>query len=745
MKKKVEILAPAGSCESMKAAVAAGADAVYIGGSRFGARAYADNPEEDQLLEAIDYAHLHGSRLYLTVNTLVKDRELSGLPAYLAPYYERGLDAAIVQDMGVFSVIRAYFPALPIHASTQMTVTGPLGAALIGRMGASRIVPARELSLEEIRQIYKETGAELECFVHGALCYSYSGQCLFSSLIGGRSGNRGRCAQTCRLPFEVKRAGSALNKKDGRYVLSLKDLCTLDILPDILEAGVYSLKIEGRMKSPRYTAGVVSVYRKYVDRYLAFGRDGYRVEEEDRKALLDLFDRGGQTDGYYRRHNGRDMAVLKEKPAFREENRALYAYLDETFVKANVKEAVSGVCTVRVGSPLSLTLSCRDRLSGGRERSVTVCGGMAQEAKSQPATQESILRSLQKTGGTPFEFADLAVELAGNAFVPVKELNALRRSAFEALLQALLSPYRRGAAQTAENAGACGMKSETTRQRKAEEAVMPYRLNVLLERADLLGAVLACPDVDTVYLDSAEFDAPGWADAAGRCHGAGKGCFLALPLIFRDRARAYFEENRSLFFAAGFDGALLRSWEEIELLRRWGWRLPAVFDYPLYTMNRRAEDFIRGMAPAHPESRFTLPAELNQKELLERGCAGTELLVYGALPVMVTAQCMKKTVERCSGKPELLHLRDRMGKEFPVKNRCRFCYNVIYNSSPLSLLQEREAIDRLGPRSLRLTFTTEERGEAAAVLRAFAGRFLRGEETVLSGDFTRGHFKRGVE
>lgn len=745
MKKKVEILAPAGSYESMKAAVAAGADAVYIGGSRFGARAYADNPGEDALLEAIDYAHLHGCRLYLTVNTLVKDRELSELPSYLAPYYERGLDAAIVQDMGVFSLIRAYFPDLPIHASTQMTVTGSFGAALIGRMGASRIVPARELSLEEIRRMYEETGAELECFVHGALCYSYSGQCLFSSLIGGRSGNRGRCAQTCRLPFEVKRAGNALNKKDERYVLSLKDLCTLDILPDILEAGVYSLKIEGRMKSPRYTAGVVSIYRKYVDQYLALGRAGYRVEEADRRALLDLFDRGGQTEGYYRRHNGRDMAVLKEKPAFREENRALYAWLDETFVKKEVKAPVFGACAVRAGSPISLTLSRRDRLSGGQERAVTVYGGAAQEAKSQPATKESILRSLQKTGNTPFEFADLKVELEGNAFVPVKELNELRRAAFEALLQELLSPYRREDAQAAGIAEAGGKKSEAAGGRKAQDAGGPYRLNVLLEQADILGTVLDHPDVDTVYLDSAGFDASGWADTAKRCHSAGKACFLALPFIFRDRAREYFEENRARFFAAGFDGALIRSWEEIELLRRWGWRLPVVFDYPLYTMNRRAEDFIRGMGLTHPENRFTLPAELNKRELSERGCAGAELLAYGALPVMVTAQCMKKTVEGCGGRQELLRLRDRMGKEFPVKNHCRFCYNVIYNSSPLSLLQEKEAIDRLGPRSLRLMFTTEGRKEAAAVLRAFAGRFLQGEKTVLSGDYTRGHFKRGVE
>ena len=249
MKKKVEILAPAGSFDSMKAAVAAGADAVYMGGSRFGARAYAENPDETGMLEAINYVHLHGRQLYMTVNTLVKEDEMDDLYDYLLPYYQAGLDAVIVQDMGVFSYIREHFPDLPVHASTQMTITGPEGAALMTRMGAVRIVTARELSLEEIRRIYQETGVEIESFVHGALCYCYSGQCLFSSLIGGRSGNRGRCAQTCRLPFDVlrrldennpnenknkKKENGVLNPDDSKYVLSLKDLCTLDILPDIL-------------------------------------------------------------------------------------------------------------------------------------------------------------------------------------------------------------------------------------------------------------------------------------------------------------------------------------------------------------------------------------------------------------------------------------------------------------------------------------------------------------------------------
>ena len=271
--KRLEVLAPAGSVESMKAAIAAGADAVYMGGSRFGARAYADNPDEDGMLRAIDYIHLHGRRLYMTVNTLFREEEMEELYAYLLPYYREGLDAVIVQDLGVMDFIRRHFPGLDLHASTQMTITSPYGARLLKEMGASRVVTARELTLEEIRGIRDQVDIEIESFVHGALCYCYSGQCLMSSLIGGRSGNRGRCAQPCRLPYDAFESGKkeTVNSPKERYLLSLKDLCTLDLLPQIAEAGVYSLKIEGRMKSPRYTAGVVRVYRKYVDRYLEYG------------------------------------------------------------------------------------------------------------------------------------------------------------------------------------------------------------------------------------------------------------------------------------------------------------------------------------------------------------------------------------------------------------------------------------------------------------------------------------------
>lgn len=760
VKRGAEILAPAGSFESMKAAVAAGADAVYIGGNKFGARAYADNLDEDRMKEAIDYAHLHGCRIYMTVNTLVKEREMKELYSYLLPYYEQGLDAVIVQDMGVFSFVKRHFPDLDVHASTQMTVTGAPGAALIGRMGASRIVTARELSLEEIEEIYRETGAEIESFVHGALCYCYSGQCLFSSLIGGRSGNRGRCAQTCRLPFSVRRGKELLNGKNEKYVLSLKDLCSLDILPDILEAGVFSLKIEGRMKSPRYTAGVVSIYRKYVDQYMKYGRKGYQVDPADRKTLLDLFDRGGQTEGYYREYNGRDMVVLKEKPAFREENRPLYDYLDKTYVNASLQEPVLGWARAAEGEELRLKLQTD---SFGSTIEAEVSGGPVQTAKNQPMAAERIEKQLNKTGNTPFYFQSLQVETEGNCFIPVQELNELRRNAFEKLETQLLSQFRRQEPSGHENGEGDGKKAQEGKLQKREisengtEGEKKGReqavLHVSLEEPEGLETVLSFRQAAVISIDAAGFPAESWKQTVLNCHERGKECLLLLPHIYRAEAKRYFDAHLRELSEAGFDGAVIRAWEEAELIARWrreGVFFPkiTVFDHGLYSFNSLSEEWMEQMLPGET-IRFTAPLELNSRELEEKGIRGEELMVYGNIPMMVTAQCLKKTLEGCTGRPELLWMKDRKGKEFPVKNHCRFCYNTIYNSSPLSLLADRSLIERLGPSVLRLSFTTEQPERIREVLKAFSEEFISGTEKggapELSGEFTRGHFKRGAE
>lgn len=744
VKAQVEILAPAGSMESMIAAINAGADAVYMGGSRFGARAYADNPEEDDFLKAIDYAHLHGCKLYMTVNTLVKESELEDLYAFLQPYYERGLDAVIVQDMGVFAFIREQFPNLPIHASTQMTVTSYRSAQMLKELGAERVVTARELSLEEIAAIRDHVDIEIESFVHGALCYCYSGQCLLSSLIGGRSGNRGRCAQPCRLPYEVKG-----QKADERYVLSLKDLCTLDLLPDIIEAGVYSLKIEGRMKSPRYTAGVVRIYRKYVDLYLKNGRKGYRVDPEDKQMLLDLFDRGGFTEGYYRKHNGKDMVALKEKPSFREGNQALFTYLDQEYVEKKRQEPVSGFVSVCEGEPLSLTLTLCDSEGNPTHHTVTVLGSEVQSAQNQPLSEDKLRKQLNKTGNSPFYFENLDAEIHGNCFLPVQALNELRRMGLEALEEEILSGYRREeAALTCVSEKDCASKMDTRGDRQLlhrteQDASWKPRIHVSLEEESGFSSVVEHPDVDAVYLDAVGFPAESWAACVKRCHEQGKQCALLFPHIFRKEAENYFTTHREALQRAGFDELILRSLEEVVFLQELGIReIPLVFEANLYAMNHEAE---RMMFQAGA-SRLTLPLELNSKELEELGCQGKELVAYGHLPAMVSAQCVVRTTMGCKKQPQLIFMKDRTGKELPVKNHCRFCYNTIYNPSPLSLLGQEKLVRKLAPSVLRLSFTMETKQQMKELLNAYADQFRYGRNAeVVLKDFTRGHMKRGVE
>ena len=749
-KKRAELLAPAGSFASLKAAVAAGADAVYMGGARFGARAYAQNADQDEMIAAIEYAHLHGCRLYMTVNTLFKENELGELYEYLLPYYKAGLDGVIVQDLGALPFIREHFPGIELHASTQMTITSVYGAKELKRLGCCRVVPAREVSLEEIRRIYDETGMDIETFVHGALCYCYSGQCLMSSLIGGRSGNRGRCAQPCRLPYRVyeQEKGTAVNIEDQKCVLSMKDLCTLDILPQILEAGVFSLKIEGRMKSPRYTAGVVRIYRKYLDRYLEYGSEGYYVEPEDKKELLDLFDRGGFTSGYYTRHNGRDMIALKEKPEFRETNKELFDFLDREYVETEKKEPVEGYAYLAEGLPSVLTLTCGDI-------SVTVSGQEPQAAKNQPMTREKVIRQLGKTGATAFEFTELEAEVCGALFLPVQALNELRREGFEALTEAIQNQWRRKAPEAGEVQNGADSGEKSSRAAGCAGPVpdesagkRPMYLTVSAETGDQLSAALAVPEVRRICLDASSFQPERWAEFVQLIHQAGKECYLTLPHIFRTHAIGFFRTYRSCLEQAGFDGLLIRAFEEIQWMREEQISLSASFDASVYAWNHGAVHTLKEEQAAF----ITAPWELNSRELepvfeaCRREGLPAELIVYGRAPMMVSAQCITKTVKGCSKCPSLLWMKDRTGARLPVQNHCAFCYNTILNPLPVSLHGCADSVKRLALEGLRLCFTIETGEETKAVLNAFAAEFIRGENAEPPfTEFTRGHFRRGVE
>ncbi len=737
---KVELLAPAGSFESMKAAIHAGADAVYMGGSRFGARAYADNPEEDRLIEAINFVHLYGKQLYLTVNTLMKEDELNEeLYQYLLPLYEAGLDAVIVQDLGTLSFIKKHFPDLPIHASTQMTITGEYGAKELERLGATRVVTARELSLEEIRKIKETCNVEIESFIHGALCYCYSGQCLFSSIVGGRSGNRGRCAQPCRMAYQVSEDSKVLASEKEGFVLSPKDLNTLAIIPDIIEAGVFSLKIEGRMKKPEYAAGVVSVYRKYIDMYLQKGRKGYVIDKKDQQILFDLFNRKGFTEGYYKKHNGKDMITLT-KPDFRAGNEALTKYLNETYVNGQLKRKIKGKVTISQHLPAKIELSM------GKEESnvlqVTSFGDVPSLAQKKPLSSDDVKKQISKMGNTPFELEDLQLEVEDGLFMPVVKLNELRRESLEQLEKQYFSQFKRTKPKDIEEKEVLQSTNNNFSHYNQKKDTKFKGITVFVSRKDQLEVLLEEEQINIVYVDSLICEANQYKSIVEQIKNKGKQAYLSLPQIFRTEAKKYFNKYWNYIEDAKFDGWLVGSLEEIGFLKEKGIQGSIILDHMLYAYNTEAELIWKKIGG----TKLTLPIELNYKEMKKRGGNGLEMIVYGHLPMMVSAQCIKKTTKGCDRKESILKLKDRLNNIFLVENHCRYCYNTIYNNKPLLLLKEKKEIKGLGVESVRLNFTIEDKQKTKQILQMFIDEYIWNKkvENQIS-DFTRGHYKRGVE
>ena len=804
MKMKVEILAPAGSMESLKAAIAAGADAVYTGGTRFGARAYAHNLSEEELLEAIDYVHIHGRKLYLTVNTLIKEGEMKkDLYDYLLPYYKQGLDAVIVQDIGVFRFIREHFPGLPIHASTQMTITGIDGAKMLEREGAERVVTSRELSMEEVKRIADETNLEIESFVHGALCYCYSGQCLFSSFLGGRSGNRGQCAQPCRLLYQAE------GEKKSRYLLSLKDICTLDFIPEMIEAGIDSFKIEGRMKKPEYTAAVSFLYRKYADIYFdllekcpsgedaaSYAKKHFRVEEKDKEMLLDLYNRGGFHTGYYHTQNGREMLSLErpnhagipavrmikkqgravtvkalidlsaqdiielpkrkgqEKadnytckdavkkgtcfqiPVFadtpfkkdevwnRTRNEKMIKNLHDRFVDVKIKEKLNGNFILSVGKSATLTVSLGDT-------TVTVIGDMVQEAMNQPMSRERIEKQLRKTGNTEFEFDHVTIEITGNIFLPMQSLNEIRRAAMEKLTEAVFVRYRREEASDRKQESAIYGPEETSGICRTTASAMTIpQIEILLETEQ----------IERIYADCTVFEKIWEADTfvsfIERAHKKKKEIYLIMPYIFREKTRQQYEAGYSHIFGADWDGVLIRNYESFEFLKMNGFAKAIVTDYNLYQFNQYGKSFWKDEGV----NRFTAPLELTAHELAELGVGEGEIIIYGHIPMMVSAGCIQKTTGKCKQQSGTTTIIDRYRKEFVVKNECDYCYNVIYNQVPLYLADRMNEVKKLNPASVRLMFTIESASETKRMLAMYEEG-----KAVPEGEFTRGHWKRGIK
>lgn len=702
--KDFELLAPAGNLEIFKGVIESGADAVYVGGSMFGARAYANNFTEEELLEAIDFAHLRGVKVYLTVNTLIKNSEFSKLYDYLLVYYKRGLDAVIVQDIGVVKAIHEYFPSMEIHTSTQMTVTGADGVRFLSQFGVTRVVMAREVSLAEMKRIHEETGMELEAFVHGALCYSYSGQCLFSSILGGRSGNRGRCAQPCRLPYTVE------GKKD-EYILSLKDMCGIKALDKLHDAGVYSLKIEGRMKQLEYACGVVKYYRSYIDSMKL-------VSDADYDRIKALGNRCGFTDRYYFDHNGSDM-VTYVKPNF-------VSNAAEPSPEKR-KLSIEGELVLREGEPGSLTVKRGDVTYKALIEPVSA-------ALKAPLDKKAAIDRINKTGDTDFEFSHIKAQIGENVFVPNGALNKLRRDAISGLCDKLLKKYYRNDARYADMSRLTALPEHVVKSDAAhDEAINDYTTICSCMTRAQLDTLIGYECFDVFYLDFDMYDRKTliqqFADDVKCLIKRNKKVYLMLPTIFRADSSDYFVSIAKELDKVSFEGFVVKNYEELYLTENLFTGKKVILDHNMYTFN----DVSKSAFFEHGVSGDTVPLELNSKEIMHRNNIGSQMIVYGYYPLMTTANCVHKNTKGCDKKQKLIYLKDRYNKSFAVCNNCKECYNTIYNSLPTMLTKNIGKLKEAGIRSFRYSFTIETPKQIKAVM----------DDKV--AEYTNGHYKRGVE
>ena len=746
-----ELLAPAGSRKAFLGALAAGADAVYLGGEKFGARAYAENFTKDEIIRSIREAHILGSKVYLTLNVLTKESEMEETLEFAISLYEEGLDGVIVQDLGVMRELHTRCPGLALHASTQLSSAAPESVRFLKELGVRRVVPARELSLEEIRTIKREAPVEVESFIHGAMCYSYSGRCLLSSFLGGRSGNRGRCAGTCRLPYQIFDAdGNRISLLKGKeeYPLSMRDLCVLEILPDLIDAGIDSFKIEGRMKSPHYAAGVTALYRKYIDYYCKWDEEGrktpWKIAPEDMRKLRSLYLRTDLSTGYYYKRNGKELLTIG-KPGYAGTDDALLAQIEEEFLRELPKRKISGRAVLVPGEEARLRVTAPALSENEEPVTVEAAGDLVQAALKRPMQAQEIESRLRKTGDSLFAFETLEVDTDGNVFLPVAALNQLRRNALQMLEQKILEWPKAGAQPVPESsergnmpAGerAAGYKAGAENGRTAAEAEgEPARpaLWAQVTTIEQLRAAQRCAVPNIIVEETPQIMEALTAEERASC-------LIALPHVCRTSSR----ERVNKLLAMGFKGVLVRNTEELDILQSAGYKGLVIADGSLYQWNTAARDLLLQRC-----DKVHLGWELSSKDMIPllEGASDRELLqVYGRIPMMITAGCVKKTAGMCSHKEQgFFSLEDRKGMRFAVRCVCGHCSNVIYNSLPMSLhnfiIKSDPVIARAG--GWICTFTTEDGDETQKILRWYAGG---GQDEVrdVFGHFTTGHYRKSA-
>jgi len=804
---KAELLSPCGNMECVKAAVNNGADAVYIGGKQFSARQYAGNFSIAEIGEVCDYCHLRNVKVYLTVNTLYKDKELNELLKFVSSVYEAGVDALIIQDLGAAQLIRKNFPKFPLHASTQLTANSLEDVNALEKAGFERVVLSRELSLEEIKNITENAAVPVETFIHGALCVSYSGQCIISSMLGGRSGNRGRCAQTCRLPFALY--GGYKKIKEG-HLLSTKDIETVTILPEIIKAGVSSLKIEGRMKSAEYVAGVTKIYRKYIDMCYE-NPEGYAVEEKDIKILTQLFNRGGFSEGYYNTHSGSDMMSIErpkswglkagivdvyDKKYGRTSIRTREPLLpgdgieiwtqSEPHVGSNINKAS------RAGEVISMIIkgdinkndvvykthdkALYDELARTYQKdtrtkdiyghftayagkpmtlklwdmegsSVFAEGDMVEVASNQPVSEEKIRQQLMKTGGTAFKVSEMTLECGKNIYVGIGSVNKLRREAVEELEKKIVLSGRRKHEDIS-------LKAEI----KKEPVKLSKKLNVQVNNMLQFEAAATNEYIDKLYFELCEDFEDSLEDVIKKCRRNGIRLYAALPRVYRQYSKEIYGEFIEKLKNSGIDGFLVRSSGQFDEVKDCGKSIDV--DYGTNVFNAEA---VRAWKDKGAEG-ICISPELNLQEIKLMADKDCEMIVYGHLPLMTTHQCPignyagdKTNHAYCKMRytDEDFYLKDRKGETFPLLPDCRQCVCSVLNGKPLFTLKFFDEILESPTGSVRLIFTNENALQTDKIISAYGDMLKNPEKPSIrakrlitemgENGSTKGHYFRGIE
>lgn len=794
MLNRTEILAPAGNYDAVRAAVNAHADAIYLGGSMFSARAFADNFDEKELLDTIDYCHTFDVKVYMAINTLLKNEEIKRLPEYVKPFYREGVDGIIVQDMGVAGVLSACFPDLPLHGSTQLSVSSEYGAAFLKKIGMTRFVPSRELSLDEIRAIKDKVNIEIETFVHGAMCYSYSGRCLMSSYAGGRSGNRGRCAQPCRKKYRLG--------DESAYMLSLKDMCMLQDIDKLMDAGIDSFKIEGRMKKPEYVAATTYAYKEIRDAYLYGCKDLKKIASGYEDMLRDVYNRGGFYSGYYFTAHGRQMLAdirpnhtgVKigkvssiEKPfvkvklcndvnaadvleirgrkgvveltcgeaapahstiflkgknfqsfsigdqIYRTRNSKLLNDIQKEIIDSDRKIAVKAFLTARIGERIKLSVSTYDT---ARTKTVNVCvyGPECMAASNKPVTQEQLIEKIKKTGGTSFEISEIEADVEDGLFVQISAINGLRRQALDELGRSLADRHKRDIKSVIcceDNYEESGFKNQSD--------MSGFSISVCQE--DHVNIVKNYKWVSRVILD---YNIRQYRQTMLNKNTS---VFIALPEIFRQKNLVEYADMLSDI--SDFDGVMIRNIDELGYLIEIGYKGDVVADAGLYVYNDHAAAFYKNQI--HNIS-FVSSAELTYNEIKNLS-TNTLLKIYGYQKVMVSANCISGNY--CGGcaqkNSQMMNLTDDMGNVFYVRNYCVECYNIMYNGVPTSILDRLDLIhDSFTDAYIELTV---EDGEKTNKIMDYIEKNIIGLDDMEQDndvhapikEYTRGHYFKGIE